>query len=1062
MSATCGSARRSLARAFAAPGAAPVLLFVEGAAGLGKTHLLRELAGLPEAPDAARVWWRCGADDGPPQEAEDRREPVLLLVDDVHRADEDELRRLRRVLAGLEPGSAAAVTYRPEELPVPGMPLGGSAMAYPFRLTVLGDRLAPWSEERVRRAAAEVLGESCTAEAVSALHGRTGGVPRAVVDLLAVLRDQRPAFTGTAAEVAAAGVPARLAELVLSRTYALSSAHRPLVWAAAVLDGPAARDELIAVSGLGAGPGSHALLRALESAALTELGEGRYGFAVPLSAAAVHPTVPGPVRQDLHRRAAGVLSRRQPVPWAAVGAHHRAAGEYRGWLRAVEKAAESAAVSGRHQEAIALLERTLATPGIPPQARARLAPLLARNAVTGLRSDQTVEVLAQIVRDADLPPAVRGELRLDLGLMLCNQMGRFAEGWRVLEVAAAELRAVRSVLAARAMAALVTPYWPGASLDVHRGWLIKATAAADDSGDDAMRTAVLANHVGLAMSWADPEAWDLVERLPVRSTDPACARQAARGLCNAADSAVWLGFYRRVDGLLAEGRELATRSGAPYTEHSASGTRLLQEWWTGQWLGLAKRCEDFVADTADMPFLASDACVVRGLLAVAQGDWGEARDWLSQRGTFGTENLPVPLGATAAGAVIRLTLARQEVADAADQARAAWTVVAEKGVWPWAAELAPWAVEALARAGDRATAHAMVRDFAQGLGAADAPAARAALTWSRAVLAESEALAEGRPDGLLAAAETYRKAATAYGELPRPYSQALTTEGAGRCVLAADAAGGAREAGVGCPDYAEDGAGRTGAGGPAAGGRAGEERPGRTGPAGPAGPQDSTGPEDPVHPADQADAAHPAASAHPADPAHAEGPEHPGDPTIPEPPGDPAASAHPADLAHPGNPAAPGDPAAPARPTDPVHPGDPAASAHPSHPARPSDPAPPMDPDGPAAPTCDRAATASAIAALESCAQRFTELGAVWDATRARALLRTRQPARKGRPPGRPSHSDQLSPREAEVAQLASSGLTNREIAATLHLSPRTVEQHIAGAMRKTGALSRRDLPHQL
>ncbi|MGW3580940.1 LuxR C-terminal-related transcriptional regulator [Streptomyces rubiginosohelvolus] len=926
MIATCGSARRSLARAFAAPDAGPVLLFVEGAAGLGKTHLLRELAELPETPDVARLWWRCGAEGGRPEEDEVWREPALLLVDDVHRADQDELRRLRRVLAGMEPGSAAAVTYRPEELPVPGMPLGGSAMTYPFRLTVLGDRLAPWDEERVRRAAAEVLGEgeSCTAEAVSALRERTGGVPRAVVDLLAMLREQRPAFTGTAAEVAAAGVPARLAELVLSRTYAVSPAHRPLVWAAAVLDGPAARDELIAVSGLGAVPGGDALLRALESAALAELGEGRYGFAVPLAADAVRDTVPGPVRQDLHRRAAGVLSRRQPVPWAAVGAHHRAAGEYRGWLRAVEKAAESAAASGRHQEAITLLERTLATPGIPPQARARLAPLLARNAVTGLRSDQTVEVLEQIVRDADLPPAVRGELRLDLGLMLSNQMGRFAEGWRVLEVAAAELREVRSVLAARAMAALVTPYWPGASLDVHRGWLIKAAAAADDSGDDAMRTAVLANHVGLAMSWADPEAWDLVERLPVQSTDPACARQAARGLCNAADSAVWLGFYRRVDGLLTEGRELATRSGAPYTEHSASGTRLLQEWWTGQWLGLAKRCEDFVADTADMPFLSSDAYVVRGLLAVAQGDWGEARAWLSQRGTFGTENLPVPLGATAAGAVIRLTLARQEVADAAEQARSAWTVVADKGVWPWAAELAPWAVEALARAGDTATAHVMVRDFAQGLGDADAPAARAALSWSRAVLAESEALAEGRPDGLPAAAETYRKAAAAYAELPRPYSQALTTECAARCELAADAEGGAVES-------AAAGAGES-----------------RTGPAASAG---------------------------------REGPPNP---------------------------------------------------------------------------------SASAIAELESCAQHFTDLGAVWDATRARALLRTRQPAKKGRPPGRPSHSDQLSPREAEVAQLASSGLTNREIAATLHLSPRTVEQHIAGAMRKTGALSRRDLAHRL
>ncbi|MDX3739859.1 MULTISPECIES: LuxR C-terminal-related transcriptional regulator [Streptomyces] len=956
MIATCGSARRSLARAFAAPDAGPVLLFVEGAAGLGKTHLLRELADLPDTPDVARLWWRCGAEGGRPDEGEVWREPTLLLVDDVHRADEDELRRLRRVLEGMGPGSAAAVTYRPEELPVPGMPLGGSAMTYPFRLTVLGDRLVPWDEDRVRRAAAEVLGESCTAEAVGALCERTGGVPRAVVDLLAMLREQWPAFTGTAAEVAAAGVPARLAELVLSRTYAVSPEQRPVVWAAAVLDGPAARDELIAVSGLGAVPGDDALLRALERAALAELGEGRYGFAVPLAAAAVRDAVPGPVRQELHRRAAGVLSRRQPVPWAAVGAHHRAAGEGHRWLRAVEKAAASAAASGRHQQAITLLEQTLATPGIPPQARARLAPLLARNAVTGLRSDQTVEVLAQIVQDADLPPAVRGELRLDLGLMLCNQMGRFAEGWRVLEVAAAELGEVRSALAARAMAALVTPYWPGASLDVHRGWLIKAAAAADDRGDDAMRTAVLANHVGLAMSCADPEAWDLVERLPVQSTDPACARQAARGLCNAADSAVWLGFYERGAELLADGRDLSARSGAPYTEHSASGTRLLQEWWTGQWLGLAKRCEDFVADTADMPFLASDAYVVRGLLAVAQGDWAEARAWLSQRGTFGTEDLPVPLGATAAGAVIRLTLARQEVADAAEQARAAWTVVAEKGVWPWAAELTPWAVEALARAGDTATAHAMVRDFARGLGEADAPAARAALVWSRAVLAENEALAEGRPEGLLAAAEAYRKAAAAYAELPRPYSQALTTECAGRCVLAADAVGGAAEAGggeasAGCVSDAESGAGGTGASATAGAGKV------RTGLAASAGPK---------------------------------------------------------------------------------------------------------SPPSPAATACDPAATASAIAELESCAQHFTDLGAVWDATRVRALLRTRQPAKKGRPPGRPSHSDQLSPREAEVAQLASSGLTNREIAATLHLSPRTVEQHIAGAMRKTGALSRRDLAHRL
>lgn len=924
---TCGSVLRSFARALTGPRAEPVLMFVEGAAGEGKSHLLQELADLPDAPEPARRWWRCGAGGGPSEEDGHRPEATLWLVDDVHRADEDELRRLRGVLEGLGPGSAAAVTYRPEEIEVPGLPLGGTPMTYPGRLTVLTNRLAPWDEERVRRAAAESLGGSgCTAEAVTRLHERTGGVPRVVVDLLAMVREQWPAFTGTAVEVDAAGVPPRLAELVLSRTHAVPPEHRPVVWAAAVLDGPAGRDELTAVSGLGAGTGTGALLRALEGAALAELGEGRYGFAVPLAASAVRATLPGPVRQDLHRRAANVLSRRQPVDWAAVAGHHRAAGEGHRWLRAVERAAESAEASGRHEQAITLLERTLALPGLPPQARARLAPLLARNAVTGLRSDQTVEVLAQIVQDAALPPAVRGELRLDLGLMLCNQMGRSHEGWQVLEVAAGELRDVRSVLAARAMAALVTPYWPGVSVDVHRGWLIQAVAAADDSGDAAMRTAVLANHVGLAMSCADAEAWELVEQLPVQSTDPACLRQAARGLCNAADSAVWLGFYERGADLLAAGRDLSARSGAPYTEHSAMGTRLLQQWWTGRWLGLDKRCEDFVAATADMPFIASDAYVVRGLLAVAQGDWGEARSWLSQQGTFGTEKLPVPLGAAAAGAVIRLALARQEVTAAAEHARAAWKVVADKGVWPWAAELAPWAVEALARAGDGAGAHTMVRNFAQGLGRRDAPAARAALVWSRAVLTETEAeaSAEGRRSGLLEAATLYGEAAAAYGELPRPYSQALTTEGAARCAIAADTEG--------APDA--EGA--------------------------------SSGP-------------------------------------VP----DAEAASRPA-------------------------------------------PAPEED------------AILPVLAELESCAQRFTDLGAVWDAARARALLRTRQPVRKGRPPGRPSHADQLSPREEEVAQLAVSGLTNREIAATLHLSPRTVEQHIAGAMRKTGALSRRDLAHRL
>lgn len=195
-----------------------------------------------------------------------------------------------------------------------------------------------------------------------------------------------------------------------------------------------------------------------------------------------------------------------------------------------------------------------------------------------------------------------------------------------------------------------------------------------------------------------------------------------------------------------------------------------------------------------------------------------------------------------------------------------------------AAELAPWAVEALTRAGESATAHAMVQDFARGLDRGDAPAARAALTWSCAVLAETGAPAREGRDGLLRAAELYREAAAAYARLPRPYAQALAAEGSARCVLAAHT-----EAGPG-----------------------------------------------PV--AEGADISAPAGTA----------------------------SSRASVLS--------------------------------------------------AITGASRTSVLSAVTELESCAQRFTGLGAVWDAAWTRTLLRTRQPAKKGRPPGRPSHADELSP----------------------------------------------------
>jgi len=87
----------------------------------------------------------------------------------------------------------------------------------------------------------------------------------------------------------------------------------------------------------------------------------------------------------------------------------------------------------------------------------------------------------------------------------------------------------------------------------------------------------------------------------------------------------------------------------------------------------------------------------------------------------------------------------------------------------------------------------------------------------------------------------------------------------------------------------------------------------------------------------------------------------------------------------------------------------------------------------------------------------YRALGAQWDAGRVRATLRQRgliPPHRAGRR----GYGGELSPREHEVVQLASDGLSNPEIAVSLTVSRSTVEHHMSSAMRKLGASSRHEL----
>ena len=68
--------------------------------------------------------------------------------------------------------------------------------------------------------------------------------------------------------------------------------------------------------------------------------------------------------------------------------------------------------------------------------------------------------------------------------------------------------------------------------------------------------------------------------------------------------------------------------------------------------------------------------------------------------------------------------------------------------------------------------------------------------------------------------------------------------------------------------------------------------------------------------------------------------------------------------------------------------------------------------------------------------------------------------ARPGRRPRRDALSGvgSLTPSEKRVAGLAASGLSNREIAQELYVTPKTVEVHLSNTYRKLEIRSRRQL----
>jgi DNA-binding CsgD family transcriptional regulator len=92
----------------------------------------------------------------------------------------------------------------------------------------------------------------------------------------------------------------------------------------------------------------------------------------------------------------------------------------------------------------------------------------------------------------------------------------------------------------------------------------------------------------------------------------------------------------------------------------------------------------------------------------------------------------------------------------------------------------------------------------------------------------------------------------------------------------------------------------------------------------------------------------------------------------------------------------------------------------------------------------------AAASTLNEALRTFEDLGTPLWAEHARAeLARTKVS---------PAHDARLTPTERRVAELAASGMTNRDVAAALFISPKTVEHNLSRVYRKLGIHSRAEL----
>lgn len=706
--------------------------------------------------------------------------PTLLVLEDVQWIDPHTRDLLHHLTPQLPPTLSLTLTYRPEELPS-AFPVAALATRIPPTATHHHITLDHLSPEHVHTLARHHLGPHITHQDTHHLHTWTGGHPLSVVQTLHHLAHHPtdPLIGPTPP------VPAPLRDWILTRLHRLHPDTRRILHAAGVLNTPATEDDLSAVAHLNTHRARKALAQARRLGLLHPLGPTTLAPATPLLAHVCHHALPHDQHRRLHRAALTLLSRRPDPDHTALARHAREAGAFDTWTDHAEQAADTALAHGEDTTAVQLLSDALTRHDLPPTRRCALALKLGRAALTGIHPDHTITLLRHTLHTPGLTTIQRGELRMELGLLLLNQASQNHTARSELVRAVAELSS-RPALAARAMCALAVPCCTPDSVTTHRRWMEQAVRAADRSQDTDVQMTVRVNHATLLAQIGDPTAWDMAPPRPGTAghpRTPARDREFARACLNLADAAVMLGHYDRADHHLAHATDVLTRTDVPYIHESAGALHLMLDWARGHWDDLAQRTELDLRSPrlARLHAVTAELTIIRAALALAHGEHTRARTHLDR--LHPTPDLPesaepdhsVPVLAFAAGLRARMALAQGHHTTAWQHVQALVALVAGKGIWVWAADLVP-GIQALIWSQRPAIAQDLCVRFRAGLRGTNAPAAQAALLRLEATLAHHQ----GHHDK---AQHLYAQCAAAYKDMPRPYDAALVTEEAARAHL---------------------------------------------------------------------------------------------------------------------------------------------------------------------------------------------------------------------------------------------------------------------------------------